>query len=392
MTNNRPNNAARIGTHEATRSDSDTDGDPRSARRSRAQKRPDGPCLRSRHVRGSNRSMTTHTWTSRSRRTRDAGSSGGKTPASERAADSGGASYRDVYALVTERITQALEAGAIPWHRPWTATGGLPRNLSTKRAYRGMNLLLLSVGQPYVSPWWLTFRQAHELGGHIRKGEHASIVTFWKRTDAEPMPCEEADAQASETRTDRRPPILRYYNVFNVEQCEGIDTPPSDEFQPKEHERIARCEEIVQAMPQRPSMRHDPKHALYSPQADTVGIPDIAQFNTAQDYYATLFHELVHSTGHAQRLARPALGCPLPFGTPDYSREELVAELGAAFLCAHAGIFPATVDNQAAYIGSWLAALRSDKRMLPVAAAQAQRAADYILDVRHDPAASSTEQ
>lgn len=285
----------------------------------------------------------------------------------------------DVYALVTDRITAALDAGTIPWHKPW-ASAGLPRNLSSRRAYRGMNVLLLSLGQPFLSPWWLTFKQAQDLGGHIRKGERSSLVTFWKFHDGKKGA--DDDEVSEDSPRGRRAPLLRYYHVFNVEQCEGIEAPPSDEFKPKAHERLERCEELVAGMPQRPSIERDARQACYAPTLDRVGIPDLSQFDTAEAYYATLFHELVHSTGHPSRLARPSLGTPAPFGTPDYSKEELVAEFGASFLCAHTGIFPETAENQAAYINGWLAVLKKDKRLLPLAAAQAQRAADFILGSR----------
>lgn len=283
----------------------------------------------------------------------------------------------DVYALVTERITTALDAGTVPWQKPWAAAGGLPRNLASRRPYRGMNVLLLSLGQPYLSPWWLTYKQAQELGGHVRKGEKSSLVTFWKFREGKKDTG--GEGEAADTPAERRAPLLRTYHVFNVEQCDGIETPPSDEFQPKLHERLAHCEALVAGMPQRPAIGPDPRQAFYAPALDRVGIPDLSRFETPEHYYATLFHELIHSTGHPSRLARPSLGNPPPFGTPDYSKEELVAEFGAAFLCGHAGIFPSTVENQAAYIHGWLARLHQDRRLLPIAAAQAQRAADFIL-------------
>lgn len=132
-------------------------------------------------------------------------------------------------------------------------------------------------------------------------------------------------------------------------------------------------------MPQPPAIRRDPRQAIYAPRKDTVYIPDLDQFETAEQFYATLFHELIHASGHQTRLARPALGTPTPFGTPDYSKEELVVEFGAAFLCGHAGIFPTTVESQAAYINCWLAVLRKDERVLPIAASQAQKATDFVL-------------
>jgi antirestriction protein ArdC len=280
----------------------------------------------------------------------------------------------DVYAIVTEKITAALEAGTVPWQRPWTVPGGMPRNLVSKRPYRGMNRILLALGEPYASPWWLTFRQAKALGGHVRAGEKAALVTFWKRPEPN-GPGDDHDEDA----TDRRAPLLRYYHVFNVAQCEGIAAPPLEDIVPTAHERLNWCEQIVTGMPHPPAIRDGYDRAFYSPTVDLVGMPRLELFRSAEDYYATLFHEVTHATGHPSRLDREHLGTPAPFGSPDYSREELVAELGAAFLCGHAGIFPHVADNQAAYLAGWLKVLKGDKRLLPIAASQAQRAADFIL-------------
>jgi len=290
----------------------------------------------------------------------------------------------DVYQIVTEKITASLEAGTVPWQKPWAARGGMPRNLFSKRPYRGMNVVLLSLGQPYRSPWWLTFRQAKELGGSVRRGEKSSLVTFWKLSDYRQQQADDGGEEGGEGQGARRAPLLRYYHVFNVEQCEGIAA-PAEEGELHPHDRLLCCEAILAAMPQRPEIRPDPARAFYSPDRDVIGMPDLGQFETAESYYATLFHELTHATGHPSRLGRPFVTAPAPFGTPDYSREELVAEFGAAFLCAHAGIFPRTAENQAAYLDGWLRVLKGDKRLLPVAAAQAQKAADFILGAALDP-------
>lgn len=288
----------------------------------------------------------------------------------------------DTYSLVTEKIAAALEAGTVPWQQPWAAVGGMPRNFVSRRPYRGLNVILLALGTPYAQPWWLTYRQAAALGGHVRPGEKASVVTFWKLPDGKPAEraaaSDGADTGVGEEATPRAP-LLRHYFVFNVAQCAGLPAPPAPDFTPTPHERLSWCEQVVGGMPRAPEIRTGYDRAFYSPAVDYVGMPDLDHFRSAEDYYATLFHELVHSTGHPLRLDRPGATQPAPFGSPDYSREELVAELGAAFLSGHTGIFPRTAENQAAYVAGWLAALRGDKRLLPIAAAQAQRAADFIL-------------
>lgn len=166
----------------------------------------------------------------------------------------------DTYQLVTEKITAALEAGTVPWQKPWAAGGGMPANLVSKRAYRGMNLVLLALGTPYASPWWLTYRQAETLGGHVKKGEKASAVTFWKLLERGSTP-----DQPEEGAEQRRAPILRHCFVFNVAQCEGIPAPPQPDFTPTPHERISWCEQLISGMPQAPEIRGGYDAAFYNP-------------------------------------------------------------------------------------------------------------------------------
>jgi antirestriction protein ArdC len=279
-----------------------------------------------------------------------------------------------VYDIVTEKIVSMLEAGTIPWRRPWTVENRMPANLVSKKAYRGINTFLLgatAMARGYSSPWWVTFKQAADLGGHVRKGEKATIAVFWKMTEH----------QDSETGETKEVPLLRYFNIFNLDQTEGIAAPAETEtgstFTP-----IETAERIVSDMPNRPEIRHGGDRAYYSPLLDYVQLPHPESFAQPENYYATAFHEITHSTGHKSRLDR-GLGERLaPFGSPDYSREELIAEMGAAFLCACAGIEPATLDNSAAYLASWVEVLKGDSGIAVHAAAQAQRAADYILE-RH---------
>jgi antirestriction protein ArdC len=275
-----------------------------------------------------------------------------------------------VYSIITDRVVSLLERGVVPWRRPWAGPEGMPRNLVSDREYRGVNVFLLA-SAGYVSPHWLTFKQAQERGGSVRKGEKAMPVVFWKvdtvqRTD-----------DAGEAYAGRRF-ILRYYNVFNAEQCEGIDAPlpvVSNAFEP-----IERCEAVIAGMPKRPTIEHHEARAYYRPATDTVNMPRRELFDRPEAYYATMFHELTHSTGHESRLNRKGIDEVVSFGSADYSREELVAEMGAAFLCGHCGIEQATIENSAAYIGNWLKRLRDDRTLIVQAAAQGQKASDFILD------------
>jgi antirestriction protein ArdC len=271
------------------------------------------------------------------------------------------------YDRITERIVALLKQGTVPWQKPWTAKAGWPRNLVSRKPYRGINVFLLHA-MGYESPLWLTFKQAVQLGGAVRKGEKACPVVFWKQL----KPKEEKDTGEEKTKTV---PLLRIYHVFNVTQCDGLkETPPVLE------ENLSRKPaEIVSGMPERPAIKHGMRFAFYSPQEDCIGLPSREHFESEEAYFATLFHELVHSTGHEKRLKRSTLAEREGFGSDPYCKEELVAEMGAAYLSAHAEISERTIDNSAAYLQGWLKRLESDPTLIVRAAAQAQKAVDFIL-------------
>ncbi len=211
----------------------------------------------------------------------------------------------DVYAIVTEKIINLLEQGFVPWRRPWTSTG-LPRNIVSKKPYRGVNHFLLSASK-YVSPFWLTMRQANELGGHVRKGEESTIVIFWKVDDAGETTEDTNNDQPNE-KSGRRF-LLRYYRVFNLEQCElpqaALDKLPK--IATHEHDRIEAADRIVAAMPKPPEIQHAGSKAFYNSMTDRVTMPPRNLFVSAEEYSATLLHELTHSSGHPKRLAREGI-------------------------------------------------------------------------------------
>jgi len=271
-----------------------------------------------------------------------------------------------VYDYITDRITALLTQGTVPWHKPWKARTGLPRNFVSQKPYRGINVFLL-IAMSYESPLWLTFRQASQLGGSVRKGEKACPVVFWKQLAIE-------DKASGE---QQKIPLLRYYHVFNVTQCDGLKIGTEPVEAPVNG--IIKPEEIVVNMPQPPVIKHGMTKAYYSPREDCVGMPPRERFERAEDYYSTIFHELVHSTGHEKRLKRATLAEHNGFGSDPYCKEELIAEMGAAFLCGQAEIAERTIDNSAAYINNWLERLRNDKMLIVQAAAQAQKATDFIL-------------
>src|ERR1035437_3935832 len=271
-----------------------------------------------------------------------------------------------VYEQITERIVALLAQGTVPCHKPWKARTGLPRNVITQKPYRGINVFLL-LAMSYESPFWLTFRQALQLGGTVRKGEKACPVVFWKQTTLE-------DKKSGEQQKKR---MLRFYHVFNVAQCDGLENCTAPVETPGNG--ICQPEDMVAHMPQPPLIKHGMTRAFYSPREDCVGLPARERFERAEGYYATLFHELVHATGHETRLNRATLTEKAGFGSNPYCKEELIAEMGAAFLCGQAEIAERTIDNSAAYLNGWLEQLRSDRTLIVHAAAQAQKAADFIL-------------
>lgn len=277
---------------------------------------------------------------------------------------------RSAYEEATKRITDALEQGVVPWRKPWR-TVPEPVNAVSKRTYRGINLFLLSIS-PFTDHRWLTFRQAQGLGGNVKRGAKASLVVFWTQWEAPSIESTEG------TATRRTIPILRFYHLFNAEQCEGLSLQAIDEARIGDGDRIARAEELVKTMPSPPRIREGGEAAWYRARDDLVQIPPLPRFETVDAFYATLFHELGHATGHESRLKRPGVAGDLQFGSEGYSREELVAELASAFCCASLGLDNSLFGQSASYVDGWLTALRDDPKALTIAAAHAQRAADYM--------------
>lgn len=278
----------------------------------------------------------------------------------------------DAYALITDRIVEALEAGVVPWQRPWrnSASGGGPASLSTRKPYQGINIWMLAATahiHGYSSRWWGTYRQIETLGGQVRGGEKGTPVVFWRFI-------EKTDPTTGKV-TDRIP-FLRYFTVFNADQAEGLELP--EEVALPEIDPIAECERISLGWAAGPAIHHGGNRACYSPMLDRISMPEIGQFKTAALYHATLFHEQVHSTGHESRLERKGVTELGSFGDENYSREELIAEMGAAFLCGEAGI-EVNVQHHAAYVASWIRALRADSKLVVQAAGAAQKASDLIL-------------
>jgi len=284
----------------------------------------------------------------------------------------------DLYSEITKQIVAMLEKGVVPWRSPilGRSTAGHPKNLNTGKPYRGVNVFLLAFTaymKGYESAFWLTYDQARGRGGVVRKGEKSSMVIFWK-------PLEVTDEKTKEKKTTF---VLRYYNVFNVDQCDQIDKPDAPKFTPSEVKPIETAERIIKGYADGPVIEHGGSQAYYRPIEDKIRIPAPERFQNTELYFATLLHETSHSTGHSKRLDRKLDKELRPFGSPDYGKEELIAEMSAAFLCGEAGIVPAVVENQAAYISGWLGQLKSDKKLVIQAAGAAARSADWILGRRN---------
>lgn len=285
-----------------------------------------------------------------------------------------------LYDEVTGRIIADLEAGHVPWVQPWGADGsgvgpGLPRNALIGRPYSGINILILwgeVIARGYPSQGWLTFRQALAAGGHVRKGEVGTTVVYADRF----VPGAEKERALAEGGDARAVPFLKRFTVFNAAQCEGLPADLAGDPAPlPEREIVPVAEEVIAASGI--AFRVGGDKAYYAPSPDVVVVPPQPAFFDQVNYYRTCLHELTHATGHPARLGRDLSRA---FGTPGYAREELVAEMGSAFLCAALGIVPTV--RHADYIAAWLAVLREDNRAIFRAAGAASRAADWLL-ARH---------
>lgn len=315
---------------------------------------------------------------------------------------------KSVYELVTDRIIEQVEKGVAPWRKPWRSGVSVtfngkpvngPINAKTGKAYRGINVILLGMSE-FSDPRWLTYRQAQDLGGSVKKGEKGSIVVFWKWVEVKASEAVEEDEDNKPQPTSqgrKRVPILRYYIVFNVEQCENLknlkalEEVEEETTQPENEDLTGMQEaEAILAGIRNKVVRvsHGGDRACYRPSTDEIFMPSVEAFDYLQSYYATRFHEEVHATGAQKRLNRPGIAQMDGFGSDQYAKEELVAEVGAAMLCTLCGI--ECIDQSAAYVRGWASRLKKDPKLIVVAAGQAQKAVDYILGV--DPTADEEEE
>jgi len=280
---------------------------------------------------------------------------------------------RDIYQVITDRFIEQLKKGTVPWQQPWISS---VQNIVSRKPYRGINAFTLGMTDR-TSPFWLTFKQALDLGGHVKKGEKSLPVIYYKIL-------EKRDGAGNIiVREDGRPariPFVRWANVFNFDQTEGIEAPRIETTQ-SSVQPLKKAAAIVENARLCP-IRHAGFAAVYSPKEDEIRLPAPTTFRSMEDYYQTLFHEMTHATGHERRLNREGITQPIKFGSERYSKEELIAELGAAFLANEAGTLnQVQFDNSAAYLASWIQKFENDPKMIVSAVSQGQRSADYVLGI-----------
>lgn len=292
----------------------------------------------------------------------------------------------EVYQLVTDRLLFEIGEGNIPWRKPWRSPEGfspIAVSHATGRFYRGINAFLLPPGE------YVTFKGARAEGGSVRKGERGFQVVFWKLIESKSDTVAVPQADGSVKQVGKVIPLLRFYTVFELSQCEGLKRRHSGDL--VESEMVP--DEVWGGYKNPPQLAVSPDRAFYRAADDLVCVPHSSQFDSMDEYFSTFYHELVHSTGHASRLNRLGFMDSAAFASGDYSFEELVAEFGAAMLCAVSGVDnDAVTVNQGAYLRGWLDALSGDTSLAVRAASAAQKAVDHILGVTFDSKSENGEE
>ena len=292
----------------------------------------------------------------------------------------------DGHQAITDQVMAALDKGVVPWHKPWNVSAGRPRNMETRNAYRGSNVLMLAItamARGYGSPWWGTVKQINKLGGHVKAGQNrkngqgGTMIVFWKISDRE--------VETSNGPETKRSIYSQYSNVFNAEQCEGLP----ERFYPKpgdtpEFAELPEPQAVLDAyLPQLAGgvVHNQADGAHYIPSLDRMELPPREAFKTVAAYYYTAFHESTHSTGHTSRLSRDGVTQGTYHGSGLYAFEELVAEMGSAFLLASTGVEEdKRLERSADYIRGWLTALGNDRKLVGQAASAAEKAVALVLE------------
>lgn len=274
----------------------------------------------------------------------------------------------NVYEIITNRMIESLNASRIPWVKPWSTDNRLSMNFITKKPYRGINAILTNYSG-FTSPYWLTYKQASSLGGQVKSGSKSTPIVYYAKIDKHQGTINESSFM-----------LARYFNAFNLDQIDGIIVPPVNipliAFNP-----IEEAERIVKGYSLTDSITFNEQRAYYRPSTDVINMPKRESFINEPSWYSTLFHEMGHSTGHVTRLNREGVTSPIKFGSHLYSKEELIAEMTASFLCASSGI-NSQFEQSVAYIQGWIQALKGDSKLVMQAASQAQKASDLILGIQ----------
>ncbi len=282
----------------------------------------------------------------------------------------------DVYQIITDRIISELEKGSVPWHKPWSGgRSGIPdQNLVSGKPYQGINVISVWMAG-FSSPYWLSFKQVKAKGGNVIKGSKGTPVVYYKMLDKKDKITGEIIGTI---------PMIRYSTVFNLDQTTDVKGVPEIK-EPEEktvNEQLASCEKIINEMPDTmPKVTHNEQRAYYQPVSDEINLPKMDTFDGAAEYYSTYFHEAVHATGHKSRLDRDTITEMNGYKSKSYSKEELIAEIGASFLNGEAGILNHVIENSTAYIASWLKRLKDDKKLIVSASGKAQKAVNYLLNI-----------
>jgi antirestriction protein ArdC len=292
-------------------------------------------------------------------------------------------SQKDLYQAVTDKIVKALEKGSAPWRRTWTIYG-LPKNYASGHHYCGINQILMLMTDHKI-PYFMTFKQAKQLGGKVKKGSKSEKVYYfnfaYKDEDGKNLTPQQKAEYDRLGKDYMIIPFLKQFSVFNIEDIEGIEF-DAPELQLQEHEKIQKCEDIISGMKSRPDiLTVNPNQPYYNKQRDYVNMPDMRQFNSSEAYYCTLYHEIAHSTGHPKRLNREGIRMESRYGTTRYGVEELISEMTACFVCSKCGILAEEIlSNSTSYLASWLNSIKKDKKFIFKVVADAHRAANYILN------------
>ena len=295
----------------------------------------------------------------------------------------------DLYQEVTNKIIKKLEEGTAPWRCSWSRYG-MAKNYVSGNTYRGINAFLMNFLPAHPIPYYLSFKQAKDLGGHVKKGSKAEKVYFFKSyykdSDGKSISEDQATQLQGTGEKIQFIPFLKSYSVFNIADVEGVEFEIPELKAQQDHDTNDVCEAVIAAIKNPPQfVEEDHNGAWYSPRHDKLNMPPLGSFEGPEEYYCVKFHELTHASGHVTRLNREGITGKVKRDSAEYAREELIAEMGASFLCAATGIDVGHVtDNSAAYIASWLKRLNNDKTLVLKAAAGAQKAADYLLNIERD--------